>query len=110
MECLHAMRTLAMAILEDPDYRLDVWSSFYRARMRPRRGSGDHRKLIMPPRRRRNGQGQEDEEVPEQGPSASCQGGPGIVKDVPPLRECGRGTDAGTEVEGPGVEAWITGP
>ena len=68
------------------------------------------RNLIMPVGRSRNGQGQEDEEVPEQGPSASCQGGPGIVKDVPPLRECGRGTDAGTEVEGPGVEAWITGP
>ena len=34
-------------------------------------------------------------------PSASCQDGPGIVKDVPPLRECGRGTEAGTEVEGP---------
>ena len=25
-------------------------------------------------------------------PSASCQGEPGIVKDMPPLRECGRGT------------------
>ena len=33
-------------------------------------------------------------------PSASCQGEPGIVKDMPPLRECGRGTDAGTELEG----------
>ena len=31
MECLHAMRTLAMVLQEDPDYRLDVWSSFYRA-------------------------------------------------------------------------------
>ena len=31
MECLHVMRTLAMVLLEDPDYRLDVWSSFYRA-------------------------------------------------------------------------------
>ena len=31
MECLHAMRTLAMVLLEDPDYPLDVWSSFYRA-------------------------------------------------------------------------------
>ena len=34
-------------------------------------------------------------------PSASCQGEPGIVKDVLPLRECGRGTDGGTVVEGP---------
>jgi hypothetical protein len=25
------MRTLAMVLLEDPDYPLDVWSSFYRA-------------------------------------------------------------------------------
>ncbi len=31
MECLHAMRTLAMVLLEDPDYPMDVWSSFYRA-------------------------------------------------------------------------------
>ena len=31
MECLHAMRTLAMVLLEDPDHPLDVWSSFYRA-------------------------------------------------------------------------------
>ena len=31
MECLHAMRTLAMVLLEDPDYPLDVCSSFYRA-------------------------------------------------------------------------------
>ena len=31
MECWHAMRTLAMVLQEDPDYRLDVWSSFYRA-------------------------------------------------------------------------------
>ena len=31
MECLHAMRTLAMVLLEDPDYPVDVWSSFYRA-------------------------------------------------------------------------------
>ena len=31
MECLHAMRTLAMVLQEDPDYPLDVWSSFYRA-------------------------------------------------------------------------------
>ena len=30
MECLHVMRTLAMVLLEDPDYPLDVWSSFYR--------------------------------------------------------------------------------
>ena len=39
--------------------------------------------------------------VVQQRPSASCQVGPGIVKDVPPLRECGRGTDGGTVVEGP---------
>ena len=31
MECLHAMRTLGMVLLEDPDYPMDVWSSFYRA-------------------------------------------------------------------------------
>ena len=31
MECLHVMRALAMVLLEDPDYPLDVWSSFYRA-------------------------------------------------------------------------------
>ena len=37
----------------------------------------------------------------QQRPSASCQGGPGIVKDVPPLRECERGADGGTVVEGP---------
>ena len=30
------------------------------------------------------------DEVVQQRPSASCQGGPGIVKDVPPLRECER--------------------
>ena len=30
MECWHAMRTLAMVLLEDPDYPVDVWSSFYR--------------------------------------------------------------------------------
>ena len=58
----------------------------------------------MPPRLRRNGRGQEA--VVQQRPSASCQGGPGIVKDVPPLRECGRGTDAGTEVEGPARGSW----
>ena len=46
----------------------------------------------------------------QQRPSASCQGGPGIVKDVPPLRECGRGTDGGTVVEGPARgSAAITG-
>ena len=31
MECLHVMRALAMVLQEDPDYPLDVWSSFYRA-------------------------------------------------------------------------------
>ena len=31
---------------------------------------------------------------------------PGIVKDVPPLRECGRGTDGGTVVEGPARGSW----
>ena len=66
--------------------------------MRSRRGSGDLRKLIMSPRRRRNGRS--NQEVPRQDRRASCQGGPGIVKDVPPLRECERGTDPGTEVEG----------
>ena len=60
-------------------------------------GSGDLRKLIMPvnprnlfmpPRRRRNGRGREA--VVRQRPSASCQGGPGIVKDRPHLRGHGR--------------------
>ena len=32
----------------------------------------------------------------------SWQGEPGIVRDLPSLRECVRSTDAGTEVEGPG--------
>ena len=60
----------------------------------PARGSRDHRKLtaainlgnlIMPSGRGRDGRGREGST------SASCQGEPGIVKDVPPLRECGRG-------------------
>ena len=32
--------------------------------------------------------------------------GPVIVKDVPPLRECERGTDGGTVVEGPARGSW----
>ena len=71
-----------------------------RRRMRSKCGSGDHRKLIMPPRHGA-GMGEAEEAVVQQRPSASCQGEPGIVKDVPPLRECGRGADGGTVVEGP---------
>ena len=77
------------------------------------RGSGDHRNLnaainlrnlIMLP-----GMGPgwaRPEAIVQQRPSASCQGEPGIVKDVPPLRECGRGTDGGTVVEGPARGSW----
>ena len=54
--------------------------------------------------RSRDGPGQEA--MGQQRPSASCQGEPGIVKDVPPLRECGRGTDGGTVVEGPARGSW----
>ena len=59
------------------------------------------RNLIMPESRGRNGRAQDAVEVPEQTPWASCQGEPGIVKDGPPIRDRGRGTDAGTKVEGP---------
>jgi hypothetical protein len=39
-------------------------------------------------------------------PWDSWQGEPGVVKDLPPLRECGRGTDGGTVVEGPARGSW----
>ena len=73
--------------------------------MRPGRGSGDHRNLNAAINLRNLIM------LPGMGPgwarpSASRQGGPGIVKDVPPLRECGRGTDAGTEVEGNTRGSW----
>ena len=31
MECLHAMRTLAMVLADDPEYPASMWSSFYRS-------------------------------------------------------------------------------
>ena len=68
--------------------------------MRPRRGSGDHRKLIMPPGRCRNGQGREA--VVQQRPSASCQGHPGSVpqrKDRPLLEGRERGIGSGRNVD-----------
>ena len=45
----------------------------------------------------------------QQRPSASCQGEPGIVKDVPPLRECERGTDGGTAWWRAPRETWKLG-
>ena len=39
-------------------------------------------------------------QLSNQGRGIHAKANPAIVKDVPPLRECGRGTDAGTEVEG----------
>ena len=39
-------------------------------------------------------------------PRASCQGEPGVVKEVPHLRGRQRGTDAGTKVEGPARGSW----
>ena len=65
------------------------------------------RNLIMSPRLRRNGRGQEA--VVQQRPSASRQGGPGIVKDVPPLRECERALTLEPRRRAPRVEAGITG-
>ena len=44
----------------------------------------------------------------QQRPSASCQGGPGIVKDVPPLRECERALTLEPRWRAPRVEAGIT--
>ena len=74
----------------------------------PNCGSGDHRNPFMPPRRRRNGRGQEA--VVQQRPSASCQGGPGIVKDMPTLRECERALTLERRWRAPRGEAGITGP
>ena len=57
------------------------------------------RNLIMPAGHRREGRGQDAALRPA--PRVSWQGEPGLVKDVPPLREGERDTDAGTESEGP---------
>ena len=57
------------------------------------------RNLIMPEGRGRSGRGQDA--VVQQTPWDSWHGEPGVVKEVPPVRECRRGTDAGTEVESP---------
>ena len=57
------------------------------------------RNLIMPAGHRRNRRGQDA--VPKQTPRDSPHGETGVVKDLPPLRGCERGTDAGTEAEGP---------
>ena len=57
------------------------------------------RNLIMPAGRSRDGPGQEA--MGQQTPWDSWHSGPGVVKDVPPLRECERGTHTGTEVESP---------
>ena len=57
------------------------------------------RNLIAPAGRRRNGRAQDA--VVQQMPLDSWHGEPGVVKDVPHLREWGRGTDTGTEAEGP---------
>ena len=57
------------------------------------------RNLIIPAGRGRTGRS--NKEVPRQGPRASCEGEPGIVKDVPPLWECEPGTDTGTQVDRP---------
>ena len=46
----------------------------------------------------------------QQRPSASCQGGPGIVKDLPPHRECERALTLERRWRAPRVEAGITGP
>ena len=62
------------------------------------------RNLIMPAGRSRDGPGQEA--VVQNKPWDSSQGEPGFVKNEPPLRECGLGTDAGTEVEGPARGSW----
>ena len=56
------------------------------------------RNLIMSSGRRWNGRGQHA--VAQQTPWDSWHSEPGVGKEVPPHRECGRGTDAGTEVEG----------
>ena len=57
------------------------------------------RNLIMPAGHRRNRRGQDA--VPKQTPRDSPHGETGVVKDLPPLRGCERGTDTGTEAEGP---------
>ena len=59
------------------------------------------RNLIMPVGRSRSGRGQDA--VARQTPWDSWHSEPGVVKEVPPLRECERGTHTGTEVEG---SAW----
>ena len=63
----------------------------------------------MPEGRGRSGRGQDA--VVQQTPWASRQGEPGnVVKDGPPIRECGRGTDNWNQGgRAPRVEAGITG-
>ena len=56
------------------------------------------RNLILAPNPRRNGRGQDA--VVHQTPRGSRHGEPGLVKDLPPHRECERGTGTGTEAEG----------
>ena len=62
------------------------------------------RNLIMPAGRGRNGRGQDA--VAQQTPWDSWHSEPGVVKEVPPLRECERGTHTGTEVEGSPRGSW----
>ena len=84
--------------------------------MRPRRGSEDHRKLIMPVDLRNLIM------LPGMGPEWVRPGGGGPTKavgfmprrtrhrkDVPPLRECERALTAGQWWRAPHVEAGITG-
>ena len=61
------------------------------------------RNLIMPAGHRRDRRDQDA--VPKQTPWDSRHGEPGVVKDVPHLREWGRGTDTGTEAKGPARES-----
>ena len=65
------------------------------------------RNLIMPESRRRDGRGREA--VVQQRPSASCQGRPGIVKDLPPLRNVDAALTPERRWRAPRVEAGITG-
>ena len=59
------------------------------------------RNLIMPAYRVPNRRGQDA--VLQQTPRGSRHGEPGVVKDVPPLREFEPGADTGTEAEGPAL-------
>ena len=62
------------------------------------------RNLIMPVGSGGNGRGQEA--VAPREPRASCQGEPGVGKNGPPIQDRGRGSDAGTKVEGPARGSW----